>query len=185
MTRLVVALLVSACLLGVRVDTHELGGSSIAVVVRAGGEAELRLAIPYDEVLHRQVMPRQPFQAFLVAFSAGPAGQAAAAADALRTTLARETGLLADGRPVTISGWTWPPAAAARDILRQSLMMQTSGSHQHPERLVVVATAHLDASARTLQVRVPAILGPALVTISRPREQWVSPGALSAPFPIQ
>lgn len=184
MTRFLVLVVACASLLRVPVSSHELGETSVTLTLRPGGVSELRLVIPYDEVLHRQVMPREPFGAFLVAVSAAPAGQAAATS-ALQDAIARDTRVLADGRPVIVDRWNWPSPAVVRDTLRRALMMRTAGVHDHPERLVVTAAAHLAATTRQVQIRVPVTLGPALVTVSRPREQWVAAGALSTPIPIQ
>lgn len=179
--------LVACVLLSVALGAHDLTESSALLTVRDSGIVELRLTIPYDDVLRRATMPNQPLPVFLAAFSSAADRAVAGALTTLHEHVHRETRVMADGRPVPLTAWEWPDVGLVRTGFRRAAMMATVGTHEHMERLTVTARGQLAGGApiRQVQIQLPEQLGPALVTVIHPEERWIKGGALSAPMPIR
>lgn len=187
MTRVPRLALVACVLLAVALGAHDLTETSATFTVRDSGVVELRLAIPYDEVLRRTTMPKQPLPVFLAAFSSAGDRSVAAALTTLHEHVRRNTRVVADGRPVPLTAWEWPDVGLVRSGFRRAAMMATVGTHDHMERLTVTARGQLTGGSpiRQVQVQLPEQLGPTLVTVLHPEERWLRGGALSAPIPIR
>lgn len=180
-------LLVCCALVPAGMTAHELGESSATLTVRDAGVVELRLAVPYDEVLRRTTMPNQPRPIFVAAFSSATDASVSSTLTALHDRLRRGTHIVADGHEVPLTAWQWPDTGAVRTQFRRAAMMTTVGAHEHMERLTVLARGQVTggASIRQVQVQVPELLGPALVTVLHPDERWLKGGVLSAPIVIR
>jgi hypothetical protein len=160
---------------------HDLAQSSAVVTVRDTGVIEIRLAVPYEEALHAATMPRQPQGVFLASFSSGSDRQAAAVLAAFNVAVQRGVRIVADGQAVALGDWQFPAQADVRATLRRAAMMATVGAHDHVDRLMVTATGRASGPVRQVQVQLPPALGPALLTVLHPREQWLRDGRLSPP----
>lgn len=184
MRRSILALTVAVSA-GIAATAHELPESSATVIVRDGGQVELRLQIPYAEVMQRALAPQQRPEAFLGVYANMPAPAFEQAASRVQTEIVRDTRLVADGRTAELRQWRFPSAEAIKASLQTLVMARIVGNAgQEVPRLAVTASAIVMPSARAVQLRLPVPFGRALVTVSHPSEQWVEKGALSRPFPI-
>jgi hypothetical protein len=163
---------------------HELAEASATLVLREGGHVELRLLVPWAEVLRRRLMPERPMRDFLARVTAEPPGPLERAIAAVEAELARDTHLVPSGRPAMgFTRWRWPEAARIRASLREELMDRLAGGDPvHPSRLQAVAEA-MRPSPAPMRAVFPRALGPVLLTVVRPREEWVAPGGTSTPIP--
>jgi hypothetical protein len=166
---------------------HELPGASATVVVRDGGFVELRLLVPWSELLHAQWMPRATAEVFLGTIAnQSPAAFARTFAQ-ITARLERELRLVANGsRQLAFERWHWPAAADVQAALKAELMMRlaTPGADQHGERLLTTADVQSGASLASVQLQTSSLLGPTLVTAYRPTEQMVRAGGRSAAVPV-
>jgi hypothetical protein len=177
----------AAALLTPTVTTaHELAETSATVIVRPGGHVQLRLQIPYADLLRREWMPRESEQNFLMTATNMPAAKFARELAKVHETIEHHLRVHGDGNPAALTHWTWPSAAAVQSALRTRLMamLATPGEHAHGERIEVDAETRLVREPGTVQLYVPPVLGPTLLTVYRPEEQWVRPGALSRPVSV-
>lgn len=167
---------------------HELAEASATVVVRDGGHVQLRVQVPWSEVLRRAWQPRAEPVRFLGEVVGLPPATLARRVAAVQQRLAAEVRVAGDGAAgVPPERWQWPAPEALRDALQRELMSRVAegSAFEHASRLPVTAEAKLPRSPRAVRVRLPALLGPALVTVVQPREQWVAPGAWSVPAPLR
>lgn len=160
---------------------HELTETSATMIVRDGGHVHLRLQVPFDEVLRREIMPGERSDEFGRVAAAMPDAEFARAFARVRAKMTAETMLLVNRRPVALTNWAGPSAAEAQQGIRAALMARLVDpqAHSHATRLTVTADARASANPETLQIRLPVIFGPYLVTAYRPSEAWVRGGALS------
>lgn len=166
---------------------HELAEASATVVVRDGGHVELRLQVPWSDVLRRAWQPRAQPVPFLGEVVALAPTVLARRLDDLQRRLAADTRVAGgDETGVPLGRWQWPAPEALRDALQRELMSRVAdgSAYEHASRLPATAEAKLPRSPRAVRVRLSALLGPALVTVLQPREQWVAPGAWSVPAPL-
>ena len=82
--------------------------------------------------------------------------------------------------------WQWPTAVEVQEALRRELMSRLADGErfEHLSRLAATSDVVLARSPATVRVQLPPALGPTLVTIYHPQEQWVKAGELSAPFSL-
>ncbi len=163
---------------------HELAEASATVVVRDGGHVELRLQVPWAEVLRQAWQPRAELVPFLGEVVALPPATLARQVAAVQRRLAAEARVAgADAAGVPLGRWHWPAPEALRRALQRELMSRLAegAAFEHASRLPVTAEGKLSRSPRSVRLRLPTLLGPVLVTVLQPREQWVAPGGWSAP----
>lgn len=157
------------------------------MVVRDGGFVELRLLVPWSEVLRAQWMPRATPEIFLGTAVNQPAAAFARAFAQLTAQVERELHLVTNGtRAVPFSRWHWPSAADVQTALRTELMARLAApsADHHGERLMATADVKGDAALASVQLQTARVLGPVLVTAYRPVEQLVGVGARSAPMAV-
>lgn len=163
---------------------HELAEASATVVVRDGGHVELRLQVPWADVLRRAWQPRAELVPFLGEVVALPPATLARRLAAVQRALAAEARVAGDdpaGAP--LGRWQWPSPEVLRTALQRELMSRLAdgAAFEHASRLAATAEGKLARSPRSVRLRLPMLLGPVLVTVLQPREQWVPPGGWSAP----
>lgn len=185
LTRVLTCIALVVGVLAAAPPAHDLAQSSALVTVRDTGLLELRLSVPYEEALHASAMPRQPQPLFLASVSSMTDARVAALLDAFQAALQRGTRVVADGRTVPLTSWQWPAHGQVRATIRQAAMIATLGVHDHVERLTITATGRTTALPRQVQLQVPAAVGPVLLTVVRPQEQWLRSGALSSPITVR
>lgn len=166
---------------------HELAQSSATLVLRDGGHAELRLQVPWADLLRAQWMPDVAVTEFLARVTAEPTDVFARRVSQLQSRIARDLTVAPDGgagRPFT--QWHWPHPLELREALRRELMsrLATPSDFEHASRMTVVAEQTLGREPSSVRVQLPALLGPALLTVYRPTEQWLPAGTLSAAIPV-
>ena len=176
-----------ALLMASPLSAHELADASATVVVRDGGHVQLRLQIPWADVLHATWMPKRSMQEFLVVVTNQPRADFARQLDAVQRSIERGTRLVADaGAPVTFTHWQGATAAEVQEALKRELMSRLADGDrfQHASRLAATSEIALGHEIATVRVQLPPTLGAALVTVYRPEERWVKPGELSAPVTV-
>ncbi len=168
-------------------QAHELPGTSATLVVREGGFVELRLQLPWSELLHRQWMPGATPEQFLTVMVNQPAAVFAKRLLALQGTVERELRLIGNGtRAQPFTRWEWPSPASVQGAMRTELMARLAmpGGDHHAERMAARAELRMGVNVTTVQWQSVPLLGPTLVTAYRPVEQWVGTGARSTPIPV-
>jgi hypothetical protein len=170
-------------------QAHELTETSATLVIRDGGHLSLRLQVPWATVLQARLAPGRPAVELLGQLAAEPAPTFARRYSAVIALIARDTHALdPQGRPVAFVHWQWPSAAQVQEALRRELMARLADpvNFAHQSRLAATAEVTLQARASgQARLRLPTLLGPALLTITRPREEWLRGGAPSAPFALR
>jgi hypothetical protein len=169
------------------VTAHELAETSATLIVRDGGHVELRLHIPWSDVLRSRWMPGVPMEEFLVRVTSQP--EADFKRDLLRVEadVERDARVVGDGgAPSPLGRWQWPASSAVQGALKRELMSRLvdRDRFEHASRLPVSAEVTLARGPATVSLRLPGVLGPALLTVYRPAEQWLSPGQWSTPVPV-
>lgn len=183
-------LLMTAMILGAAAGAilaHELPDASATVIVREGGYVQIRMQVPYADVMNRVMAPQQLSPAFVAAKVNVPAAEFERDVARVNAIIARETALVADGgRPVPLRRWQWPAADQIHQAFRTAMMaaIAAPGRHDHLPRFTVIADGQLAGGIRAVQVRLPVALGAALVTAYHPQERWVTPGQLSPALEI-
>lgn len=170
------------------VRRHELAEASATLLVRDGGHVELRLQVPWSEVLRRAWKPGADPVAFLGEVTALPPAVLARRLAAVQGTVAAEARVAGDDPAgMSFTRWQWPAPEVLRGALQRELMSRVAegAGFDHASRLPATAEAKLVRSPQAVRVRLPALLGPALVTVLQPREQWVAPGGWSLPVPLR
>lgn len=117
-----------------------------------------------------------------------PAATFARRYTALTGRLTAGTRLLSpSGTVVALTRWHWPAAATVQQALRDELMsrMVDGAAFRHASRLAAEAEATVPASVPTVRLGLPPQLGPALVTVVRPEEQWVGRGGLTTAIDLR
>ena len=166
---------------------HDLPGASATLVVRDGGFVELRLQLPWSELLQRQWMPRATPEQFLTVMVNQPPAAFAKRLLAVQSLLERELRVIGNGTRVQpFTRWRWPSPAEVQNAMRTELMARLAmpGADHHAERMLVQAEVRVPGGLAAVQLQTAAILGPTLLTTYRPIEQWVGVGARSAPVPV-
>ena len=182
-----VAFTVTAVLLTTPASAHELAGTSATLVVRDGGHLDLRLQVPWADVLRAQWMPKASPQLFLAQVVNQPSADFARNLTRVHAALERGARVVADAdAPVAFARWQWPTAVEVQEALRRELMSRLADGarFEHVSRLAVTSDVVLARSPATVRLQLPPALGPTLVTIYHPQEQWVKAGELSAPFSL-
>jgi hypothetical protein len=180
-TRLALAAL-SLLLATSPVPAHELSESRATLVLRDSTHLTLTLYVAVPELLFRTLAARTPFGAFLVQYST--MDPTTFQREFLRAQSRIEQGtrlFLDDGRPLLLSRWIWPEAAAAQAILRERVMRETVGrdADSHGEPLEIRAEAVAQRSIRSVSIQFATELQEVLVVAYRPTQSWVAAGARS------
>ena len=168
-------------------DAHELSETSATLVLREGGHVELRLQIPWAEVLRAQWMPRVAVQEFLVRVTNQRAADFARELAKIETAIEHGTQVVVDGGTSGgFSNWQWPSAVVVQEALRRELMSRLAEGErfEHASRLPAIAEHTLGRERTGVRLKLPVAFGPALLTVYRPKEQWLKPGELSAPISV-
>lgn len=166
------------------VAAHELEETAATLVVREGGALELRLVCTWSRLLltNSGATTSDAIREQLGRLAAEPASVFATRVQTLRRSI--ETGVRAhtggDGR-LRFEAWQWPATSDIQEALRQELMATMTGASgdHHASRLMVTARLVVGPTAPTVRLEMPKQLGPVLLTIVRPQEQWLAPGQLS------
>lgn len=169
-------------------NAHELAEASATLVVRDGGHVELRLQVPWSDVLHQRIAPGLSMQELLVRLTNQHPSAFARQLAPIQDAITRDTRLVTDrGKPTTFLRWNWPRAADVQDALRRELMSRLAegASFEHASRLSTTADAVVDRDRATARLVLPPLLGPALLTVVHPHEQWIRAGEPSAPVAIR
>lgn len=165
-------------------NAHEMAEASATLAVRDGGHVELRLLVPWAELLRTRLLPGRPMPEFLARVTQQPSRELEAAIAGIRAEVERGTLLLApQGRRITFRAWRWPDTDEVRTALRTELMARLAADDAgiHPSRLLTTADAVM---GRVPEVRAmfPSALGPVLLVVTHPVEQWLAPGRASGPL---
>lgn len=163
---------------------HELDEAGATITIREGGHLELRLHVPWAQVLQRRLMPRATVEAFLAQAASQPAEAFAREVRAVEAMVERECVLKVAGRgDQPFARWTWPTPAEVQAALRRELMSRAvdGASFEHASRMPATAEVRLGRLPAGARVRFPEVMGPVLLTVATPRTGWVSPGQWSSP----
>lgn len=181
--RVLLAILALGSVTPVRaVAAHEIAEAAATVVVRDERHVELRLTVPWADVLHRRMMPTRTRMEFLQRVVSGPTAEIAAAIAAVQAEVERGTRLRTDGAGVAFTHWRWPSTREVRDAMRTELMSRMAGdADTHPSRLLSTAEA-ISGNVPAARLSFGRALGPVLLTVVRPREEWVPPDRASSPL---
>ena len=116
-----VSRLVATLLAATPISAHELSEASATLVVRDGGYVQLRLQIPWADVLHTAWMPGRPMQEFLVVATSKSRADFAKQFATVEQTIQRGTRLVADASaPVAFGRWQGATADEVYDALKRS-----------------------------------------------------------------
>jgi hypothetical protein len=181
------ALLVATLLAATPIAAHELSEASATLVVRDGGYVQLRLQIPWADVLHTAWMPGRPMQEFLVVATSKSRSDFAKQFATVEQTIQRGTRLVADASaPVAFGRWQGATADEVYDALKRELMSRLADGvrFEHSSRLSVTAEVTTGHEIAAVRLQLPASFGPSLLTVYRPDERWVKSGELSAPVNV-
>ena len=177
----------TALLVASPIAAHELSDASATLVVRDGGYVQLRLQIPWAEVLHAAWMPGRPMQEFLVVATSRSRADFAKQFATIEQSIHRGTQLVADASaPVAFTRWQGATADEVQDALKRELMSRLADGvrFEHLSRLAVTAEVTTGRDIAAVRLKLPASFGPALLTVYRPEERWVKSGELSAPVNV-
>lgn len=166
---------------------HELADASATLVVRDGGHVQLRLQIPWADVLRSSWMPARSTPEFLVIVANQPRADFARQFATVERQIQQRTRLVADAAaPVTFTRWQGASAAEVQDALKRELMSRLADGDrfEHASRLAITAELTTGRELSTVRLQLPASLGPALVTVYRPEEHWTKAGELSSPVNV-
>lgn len=161
---------------------HELPDTSATVVIRDGGAVQLRLQVAYADAMPRIVAPGLRPDAYLAGAANAAVPDFERDLSLLHAVLQRETVVKGDGgAPIALRHWQFPRAEDVRAACRSAVMARLAqpAGHQHAERLTVTADGLAAGAVRSVQIRLPAGLGPALVTAYHPQERWLTAGEWS------
>lgn len=168
---------------------HDLAETSATLIVRDGGHVELRLQVPWADVLRSRWMPGVPLREFLVRVASQGSREFARDLLQVEGEIERETRVAGEGgSAVHFVRWQWPSPSMVQEALRRELMSRLADGDrfEHASRLPASAEATLPGrSAASVRVRLPQVLGPALLTVSRPTEQWLGAGQWSTPVALR
>ena len=170
------------------VAAHELEEASATLTIRSGGHVALRLQVPWAELLRTTVAPGRPMVDLLGQLASEPAAAFARRYATLTNRLAVGTRLLSSaGTGIAFTRWHWPEAAIVQQALRDELMSRLvdGAAFRHASRLAAEAEATVPAPIPAVRLGLPPQLGPALVTVVRPEEQWVGRGGLSTAIDLR
>ena len=169
-------------------DAHELAEASATLVVRDGGHVELRLQVPWAVVLHQRIMPGAAMQEFLVRMTNLRPAEFATQLTAVQGRIERETKLTAEpGKPAAFQNWHWPAAGEVQDAMRRELMSRLAdgANFEHASRLSAAAETVVGRERSSARLVLAPLLGPALLTVIRPHEEWMRAGEPSAPVVLR
>ena len=154
---------------------HELTNSRATLVLRDQTHVSMTMYIDYTDALHRVLAPQRTMTEFVVAYATMPL-------PALRVELQKaQTRFISQLRLVSVSGgdvvlrnWSWPDAAAVRDMLQQQTMQAVVApadhAHAPPMEIHVDANASLPISA--MSARFPVEFQRVLVVSYKPNQVW-------------
>lgn len=176
-------LLVAALAPGRSLGAHELREAAATVIIRDARHADLRLTIPWADLLHQRLMPTRSRIDALQRLTSGPSASLTAAITALRREVEASVRLHLVGRPsLPFTRWRWPSDEMVRDALRTELMARLAGdADPHPARLVTTSEV-IASNLPSASIAFGRVLGPVLLTIQHPREEWVAPDRPSTPL---
>ena len=160
----------------------------VVATVRDGGQVALRLQVPWAEGLHARWMPGASMEEFLVRTTNQNSAAFARDLAQVERSVERTTRLSADhDAPRTFPRWQWPSSSEVQDALRRELMSRLADGAQfaHLSRLPASTELVLGREPAAIRLQLPDFLGPALLTVYRPTEQWLRPGQISAPTGVQ
>lgn len=169
-------------------NRHDLAETGATVVVRDGGHIELRLQVPWADVLHGVWIPAVPLEEFLVRATSRPVAEFARELAKVESDVERGARLVPDGGATArFTRWQWPRANEVQEALRRELMSRLAdkANFEHASRLPASAELAVGRELTSVQLQLPVVLGPALLTVYRPAEQWLAPGALSPPMGVR
>ena len=170
------------------VEAHELSETSATLVLRDGGHVELRLQVPWAQVLREQWVPGVTMEEFLVRVGNQRPAEFARELTQVENGIERSTRFVIDGgAPAALSNWQWPAAAVVQEALRRELMSRLADGDrfEHASRLPALAEQTVGREPASVRFQLPVALGPALLTVYRPTEQWLKPGEVSAPISVR
>lgn len=172
-----------------RARAHELQETAVALVVREGGALDVRLTCTWSRLLLASgaAGSTEGARAAIARLAAEPAATFAARVDAVRRALEARVRVQLDAgvrRPFV--SWQWPSAPAVQAALREETMaaMTGGGGDHHASRLTATARLVVGPTVSSVQLDLPPQLGAVLLTVSRPKEQWLAPGQSSPMIPL-
>lgn len=176
-------LLLAGLVPGQSLVAHELQEAAATVIVRDARHAELRLTLPWADLLHQRLMPTRSRTDVLQRLTSGPTGPLTTAIAVLRREVEASVRLQLDGRPpMAFTRWRWPSEETIRAALRTELMARLAGDAEtHPARLVTTSEV-IASDLPSARIVFGRVLGPVLLTVQRPREEWVAPDRPSTPL---
>lgn len=174
------------------VRAHELAGASATLIVRDGGHVEVRMQIPWSDVF-RALGPggrarNRPMTEMLGQLAAESPSRFAQRYAQATARLAHEIQLTdAKQRVVRLTSWKWPAATTVQDALRRELMSRLADGErfEHLSRLPATSEATTGRNDEVVHLKLSPLLGPALLTVIHPREQWLPAGTRSAPLRVR
>lgn len=173
-----------------RATAHELQETAITLVVREGGALDLRVTCTWSRLLLASgaAGTTEGARAAVARLAAEPEAAFAARVDAVRRALEARVRLqMGAGVRRAFIGWQWPSASVVQEALRQETMaaMTGGGGDHHASRLTATARLVVGPKIPSVQLDLPPQLGAVLLTVSRPKEQWLAPGQSSPMIPLR
>lgn len=168
--------------------THELNEASATLIVRSGGHLELRLQVPWAEVLRQRWMPRVAPHDALVRIAAMRMPEFARQLALVEREIERGLLLISGPRVGTpFTTWQWPPPESVHAALKTELMsrLAVGPEFEHASRLPAAAEAVVGENTAEVRVTAPPVLGPTLFTAYRPVEQWLPAGGTSSAVQVR
>lgn len=168
---------------------HELEETAVTLVVREGGALELRLVCTWSRLLlaDRVATPAAAREQ-LARLAAESDTRFATRVNALRRTIESSVRARAVGNThQAFTAWQWPAARAVQEAIRQELMAAMTGGagDHHASRMTTTARLVVGPTTPAVQLELPKQLGPVLLTVVRPQEQWLAPGQPSPPVALR
>ncbi len=161
---------------------HELTDNRATLVLRDQTHVSVTMYLNYTDALHRVLAPQRTMTEFVVAYSTMPRPALRVGLQKAQTRFIAQLRLAsASGGDVVLRNWSWPDAAAVRDMLQQQMMQAVVApedhAHQPPKEIHVDANASLPIAAMT--ARFPMEFQRVLVVSYKPSQVWVDPAVPS------
>lgn len=173
---IVVALLVCAA------PAHELQDNRVTLVLRDRKHLSMTVYISYPEALHKALAPQQPFQDFLLSYSAMNVELLGVELSRAQRRYQSATRLrLSPGGETELTNWIWPDVKQVQSLLQRRVMQAVvdPDGHSHEAPVEIHADANSGADISGVQVQFPEEFGRVLVVAYRPNQVWVERQSLS------
>jgi hypothetical protein len=158
-------------------QAHELQTNRVMLVLRDSHHLSLTFFIDYIDAIYDTLAPDQPFEKFVMVHSAMAPAAFKQALTRAHQKLEADTQLVGPGgKALTLTNWRWPDAVNVQDALKQRAMRMVVGSkepHTHEPAFEVRAEATVSTTPKSVKLKLPEVLQPALLVSYRPAQVWI------------